>query len=184
VTPGYPNITGTLSVSGAISLAGNTVMKLNGAANDALAASSNITYGGSLLVTNLPGNTLAAGDTFTLFPAASYAGAFVSITLPPLGSGLLWQTNLSTTGSISVVTPSAPIPDINSVLKSGTNLVFSGTNGPANGTYYVLTSTNLTAPLIQWTILSTNTFSATGSFSVTNPIVAGGTPSFFVLEIP
>jgi hypothetical protein len=38
VTPGYSNATGTLTASGAISLAGSTTMKLNGAANDQLAS--------------------------------------------------------------------------------------------------------------------------------------------------
>jgi autotransporter-associated beta strand protein len=184
VTPGYTNATGTLTVSGAVSLAGSTFIKLNGAANDELAASSNMSYGGSLIVTNLPGNTLVAGDTFTLFQAASYSNSFASIILPALSAGLVWQTNLSTSGSISVVTPAPAIPDINSISKSGGNLIFSGTNGPLNGTYYVLTSTNLALPLTSWTRLSTNTFSATGTFSVTNPIVTGGPPSFFVVEVP
>jgi hypothetical protein len=132
----------------------------------------------------LPGNTLAAGQTFQLFNGASYSGSFASIQLPSLGAGLAWQTNLSASGSISVVStaPSTP-PDINSVLRSGGNLIFSGTNGPAGGTYYVLTSTNLALPLANWTILSTNAFDASGSFSVTNPIVTSGPPGFFLLEV-
>jgi autotransporter-associated beta strand protein len=185
VTPGSNSATGTLTVSGALVLQGATYMKLNGAANDELVASSSIlSYGGSLIVTNLPGNTLAAGDTFTLFNAASYANSFASITLPALGAGLVWQTNLSVNGTISVVSATSPTPVINSFLQSGGNLIFSGTNGSAGGTYYVLTSTNLTVPLASWTRLSTNTFGAAGTFSVTNPIVPGVPASFFILEIP
>ena len=75
------------------------------------------------------------------------------------------------------------MPGINSFLQSGGNLVFSGTNGPASGAYYVLTSTNLSLPLSNWTVLSTNSFDASGNFSVTNPILGGGPPGFFILEL-
>ena len=40
-----------------------------------------LNYGGKLIVTNL-GDTLQNGDTFTLFPAGSYAGGFTNIVLP------------------------------------------------------------------------------------------------------
>jgi hypothetical protein len=183
VTPGYTNATGTLTVSGAISLAGATTMKLDGAANDELVSTSSLlSYGGSLVVTNISGNALVAGQMFTLFQAASFANSFTNITLPALGANLFWQNDLSTKGSITVGTTLTP--DINSVLQSGGNLIFSGANGPANGIYYVLTSTNLALPLADWTRLSTNTFSASGGFSVTNPIAPGAPAGFFILEIP
>jgi len=183
VAPGSTNTTGTLTVSGAVTLGGATYMKLSGATNDQVNSLTNIVYGGTLIVTNI-GSALSAGSNFALFHGTSYSGSFTSITLPTLGSSLFWQTNLSVNGTISVVGPSSPIPNINSVSQSGSNLIFSGTNGPASGTYYVLTSTNLALPVSSWTRLSTNSFSASGTFSVTNPIVTSGPPGFFVVEVP
>ena len=55
--------------------------------------------------------------------------------------------------------------------------MFSGTNGVANGRYYVLTSTNLAAG---WVRLSTNAFDASGDFNVSLP--ASETQQFFKIE--
>ena len=64
-----------------------------------------LTYNGTLTVTNIGPNALAAGDTFTLFSAPSYVGNFTSITLPVLPIGLLWNTsNLSTNGTLVIST--------------------------------------------------------------------------------
>ncbi len=187
VAPGYTNAIGALAISGAVTLGGSTRIKLNGpGANDQLSSSTSLSYGGSLIVSNLPGNALAAGNTFILFPAPanSYINSFASIQLPALGANLAWQTNfLSVNGTISVVSTTPSTPNINNVLRSGGNLVFSGTNGPANGTFFVLTSTNIASPLSHWMVLSTNSFDASGNFRVTNAIVVGGSPVFFAMEV-
>jgi hypothetical protein len=82
-----------------------------------------------------------------------------------------------TNGFLSVVAaPSQPV--VNSVRVSSGNLIFSGTNGTASNSYSVLTTTNLTTPLTNWTSLVTNSFDGTGAFSVTNAI-SGGTPQRF-----
>ena len=64
-----------------------------------------LSYNGTLTVTNIGPNALAAGDTFTLFSAPSYVGSFVSVTLPALPIGLLWNTsNLYTNGTLVIST--------------------------------------------------------------------------------
>ncbi len=64
-----------------------------------------LAFGGSLVVTNLSGGSLAAGDTFTLFSASSYSGAFSSLNLPVLPVGMLWDAgNLATNGTLTIVT--------------------------------------------------------------------------------
>src|SRR6185295_18205386 len=55
------------------------------------------------IVTNLGPSALAPGDNFRLFNATSYAGAFTSITLPPLDFGLTWTNKLLVDGSIEVL---------------------------------------------------------------------------------
>ena len=109
--PGFTNI-GTLTISNALTLASgsatilgidrtvstNTYGKVRGL--------TSVTYGGTLTVTNL-GGTFADGDTFSLFPAGSYAGSFSSITLPPPPGALVWDTSkLAVNGSIKIVLPS------------------------------------------------------------------------------
>ena len=85
---------GTLTINNTLKLSGKTTMFINrsGLASSLLTGISTLTYGGTLNVTNL-GAALAQGDTFTLFSAATYAGAFASSNLPPLAAGLKWDTS-------------------------------------------------------------------------------------------
>lgn len=64
-----------------------------------------VTYGGVLNVLYGGSATdFAGGMTFNLFNAGSYSGSFDTVNLPDLsGTGLSWQDNLMTTGSITVV---------------------------------------------------------------------------------
>jgi hypothetical protein len=60
-----------------------------------------------------------------------------------------------------------PQPAITHISLSGTQLMLNGTNGLASANYCVLTSTNLSLPLLQWTSIATNTLGANGNFSFT-----------------
>ena len=52
----------------------------------------------------------------------------------------------------------------------GGNVVFTGTNGNAPGTYfYTLALTNPALPITNWSILSTNQFGSGGGFVFTYP---------------
>jgi len=81
---------------------------------------SPFTYGGALIVSNLNTTALATGDEFKLFDASGYVGSFQSISLPPLGPGLKWVTNLQANGSIGVFATPA--------VGAGFALSFDGTN--------------------------------------------------------
>jgi autotransporter-associated beta strand protein/YVTN family beta-propeller protein len=114
LAPGIGGV-GTLTVNGTLNLAGQAVLELNkvGTAlgNDALVGMSAVTYGGSLVLTNIGDirtGALSAGDTFVLFSAANYSGSFSNLALPPLSAALAWDTsNLGLNGSITVVDPTA-----------------------------------------------------------------------------
>jgi hypothetical protein len=67
---------------------------------------------------------------------------------------------------------------------TGNGLIMSGSNGTAGSTYYVLSSTNVAAPLSTWTRVSTNTFDANGNFSVTNRINSNVHRLFYTLQLP
>ena len=128
--------------------------------NDVVRVFGALTNGGTLIVTNISANALAAGDTFKLFNAASYASSFSSLILPPLNSGLLWDTNtVNTNGTVKVIAIAPPMFSSVTQLGNGTlRLNFSGTPG-AN--YEIRASTNLTlTPVTLWNLLGTGTFSA------------------------
>jgi autotransporter-associated beta strand protein len=179
------NSTGTIAVSNAVTLNGTTVIKLNGSGvNDEVQAGAGITYGGTLNLVNISGAPLAVGNSFQIFSATNYSGSFANITPTTPGAGLAWDTSQLSSGILNVVTAPPSQPVINSTMVSGGNLIFSGTNGVANGTYYVLTSTNLATPLPGWTALATNTFDAYGNFNLTNSINPNAPQQFYLLQIP
>ena len=103
----------------------------------------------------------------------------------PLGAGYAQDAlgNPRTTWSRGAYEYSQPVPIINAVLPSGTNLIISGTNGSPNGHYLVLASTNLLLPRTNWTRLSTNSFNGSGNFIFTNPITPNKPGLFYLLQL-
>jgi hypothetical protein len=150
--------------------------------NDAAKVFGALTNGGSLVISNAGTATLAAGDSFKLFTAASYTGAFATVTLPSLMPGLAWKTNsLNSAGQLSVI---SILPSFTNTLIIGTNLVLRGAGGLPNGKYYVLASTNLALPLTSWNRIATNAYDAAGNFSCTNFNAFGGSNIFYALQLP
>jgi autotransporter-associated beta strand protein len=160
---GGPSI-GTMTIGNTLTLnAGSTnylrISKTGGRlTNDRVSGvGGNLTFAGSLTITNATsdGTPLAAGDSFTLFPGTGgYAGNFAATNLPVPGNGLAWNWDPAT-AVLSVVTgPTLTAP----VLSGERPLTFSG---PSNQTYEVLSTTNLTLPLADWTVLTNGTFGAT-----------------------
>ncbi len=173
----------TINNSLALTFGSTNIMELNKqlGTNDSIVGLSSVTYGGTLIVVNLAG-TLAANDTFKLFDAASYAGAFDAIILPPLTGLLSWNTNnLAIDGTISV---SSGLPQITSMSLSGSTLSFGGRGGQALHDYHVLASTNVLAPFSAWTPIITNQFDGSGNFSFTDTIVSGRPQRFYAIRVP
>jgi autotransporter-associated beta strand protein len=118
----------TLSVSNDVTLqsGSTTILEISAPAlaNDQLVASGTLTYGGTLVVTNISG-TLTAGDTFQLFQAGTIYGAFTSNSLPPLDGGLAWSNSIAVNGSITVVSTVSTVSTNILCNVSGTNLALS-----------------------------------------------------------
>jgi hypothetical protein len=152
--------------------------------NDTVQASGAIHFSGKLNLANVSGAPLAAGNTFSIFSASSYSGSFTDDIFPTTpGSGLAWDTTqLLSSGTISVVA-AAGQPVLSGPFVSGTNFIFSGSNGPANQNFVVLTSTNLAAPLANWTPVLTNSFDNNGNFNVTNGINPAAGRGFYLLQV-
>lgn len=195
-----PRVDATLTLSstqklkgdGAFNIGGNLVnngtieLKVNksGATltGDSIQGVNQLTYGGTLNLI-LSGDALAAGDSVKLFTATSYSSAFSSIVPAAPGSGLAWDTGtLATDGTLRVV--AAAMPVVATTFLSGTDVVFNGTGGTSGGTYFVLSSTNVVAPVATWTRIQTNQFDASGNFSVTNAILPNVPQNFFLLQVP
>src|ERR1041385_1677066 len=91
LAPGGNGI-GALTINNSLTLSGSVLMEVsktgNNPANDQVAGIGSLTFGGALMVTNVGGGTLAAGDSVTLFSARAYTASFSSMTLPALGAGL------------------------------------------------------------------------------------------------
>jgi len=187
---------GTLSPGGSLSTLtfGNTLTLAAGstsifeiskspATNDVANISGALTCGGTLIATNISGQAPAVGDSFKLFNAASYGGAFTSVQLPPLPAGLVWNTSaLNTGGTLSVV--ATPHPVVNSVRLSSGGLAFNGGSGAGYANFYLLGATNLATPASNWLRLFTNQFDAAGNFNFTNPLNPDGPQNFYRLQIP
>jgi len=188
------NAVGVLTVAGDVSLGGTTTMEIdkNLGTNDMLVSTnvtpSTITYGGTLNVSVVAGS-VALNDSFQLFSATNYAGSFSAITPAFPGSGLAWNTNnLNVNGTLSVVVgPSGPTTNatITSVTLSGTNILIHGTNNNVpntGGHYVVLTSTDVSTPLSNWTPVVTNSFNPDGTFDYASPIVPGTARQFIDIK--
>lgn len=189
LSPG--NSIGTLTVNNTVSLqAGSTVLleisKLP-LTNDQLATSDTLSYSGTLVVTNVGGGTLTAGDEFTLFDAPNYAGAFSAIELPTLGNGFAWNTaDLPISGTIHVESIEPPVIDSITIAHEGTNLFMqlSGSGGTPGSGFLVVGTTNLFVPPEQWSVVDSNSFNTGGLFSITNMLDRGLDNQFFRVVVP
>lgn len=94
----------------------------------------------------------------------------------------------NTLGSFTLAHYGSPFP--NSVLTvttsatSGANFVVSGSGGIPNGTYRVLSSTNLALPLGNWCCVQTNNFDTNGGFRFTNSICQTTAGCYFSIQVP
>ena len=115
---------GMLLLSGALGLSGTVQLELNKGtvpSNDVIRAFGALIYGGALVVSNLSAVPLVVGDKFRCFYAGSYNGAFASLTLPPLGAGLGWDTSrLTVDGSFLVAV--APILAVTTPIATSINI--------------------------------------------------------------
>jgi len=152
-----------LAISNRITLAGNLLVSVNSTNTSSRLGASNLALGGTLTISNT-GPALAAGNSFALFAASTYSGAFTGISPAAPAAGLAWDTSkLAVNGTLAV----GRLPDI-SVTPPATNFSY--------GNSAVLTANATgTGPLAyQWYDNYTNAI-AWGTNAVlilTNPVVA------------
>ena len=174
-----------LTISNTLTLnAGSTnFFELNKAANtnDSVRGLTGVTYGGTLALTNVSG-ALTNSSAFKLFYAASFSGAFTTLSPTQPAAGLRWNTNtMATDGTLRII--SAPVPRITTASLLGNNLIMVATNGTPGFAVYLQASTNLALPAA-WLRVATNSFDPTGGVAWTNLINKSFTASFFRIEAP
>jgi autotransporter-associated beta strand protein len=155
---------------------------LGGGTNDLIQGLASVTYGGTL---SLNITTIETNSIFKLFSAAVYSGAFDTITpaTPPTAvPGLVWDTHFLTMDGTLRIT--RPRPGFGSITQSGTDLIFTGTNGMPFAEYHVLASTDVALPVNSWTSIYTNTFAFDGTFNFTNAIDPNVPKEFIILQAP
>jgi Immunoglobulin I-set domain/Beta-propeller repeat len=78
-------------------------------------------------------------------------------------------------------------PNFTSITAASNNnigsFILSGVGGTNDGTYFVLTSTNLMTPLAQWTPIATNQFGSQGQFIFTNTAPTNTPQLFYLLQM-
>jgi hypothetical protein len=171
-------------VNNSVTLGGTTAMEISKdggvIASDLLAVSGNVAFGGTLTVVLTGTNALAFNDTFNLFDWGARSGSFVATSLP---AGYLWDTSqLNVNGTVRVI--GVRPPKVNPPTVAGGNLVLTGVGGPAGSSYTWLTSTNVAAPLANWTTNTSGVFDGSGGFSNAFPINASERVRLFRLKTP
>jgi hypothetical protein len=105
------------------------------------------------------------------FTANSSSGQTLSLNAASTGANPSPQINLFQVRDIT--------PVITSIGVSGTTLTMTATNGPANGSYVLLQSTNVAAPVAQWTPVLTNSFDGNGNLTLSTNVISPGNPRKF-----
>ncbi|HWC58896.1 MAG TPA: hypothetical protein VHC44_04310, partial [Verrucomicrobiae bacterium] len=187
LSPGANGI-GTLTFSNSLSLTSGAqgctnIFEISKSplTNDVAKVFGALTNGGTLIVTNIGSTALTNGDSFRLFDAGSYNGAFDSVFLPALSPGLVWNTNsLNTGGTVSVIELTSPT--ISGIQYGGSDLTISGSGGVSGWPYVVLGATNVAS---SWMPVATNYFDAGGNFSITltNALDPNQPQSFYKLQV-
>jgi autotransporter-associated beta strand protein len=183
---------GKLTMSSNLSLYASALMEVarNGAVltNDQAAGIVTCTYGGELIVTNVGASALQAGDSFQLFAAGSYGGAFTNIVYP---AGYNWTNTLATDGRVTVLSVIAPPPsDPPNFPPGGITRLPGGTillvgTGAVSTPYSIWATTNITLRPITntWTLL-TNGVVTSSPFTNTDPAAASFPRRFYLFSTP
>lgn len=186
LSPGGNSI-GTLTINNTLTNFGMILIRLDksGGAltNDSITGVTTFALGGTLQLA-ASGDQITAGDSFNLFSAASRQFFFTNIIPVTPGTNLVWNTNnLATNGTLAVSLGNMK-PQIGRIFLTETNLVWSGGGGAAGYGYSILSSTDLTLPLANWSLAGTGVFNGDGNFAATNNLSPEAPQQFYELRTP
>ena len=152
--------------------------------NATVTVAGNLTLNSTLNITN--GGSFGSGS-YTLF---AYSGTLTGTPIlgaQPPGYNCSLITNTANQVNLQVSSTTVGVPptfgDVG-VVAGGGSLVISGSGGAPNGTYYVLTSTNIAVPASQWACVATNQFDGASRFIFTNTPGTNFPQGFYLLQLP
>ncbi|MEJ0088969.1 MAG: hypothetical protein WDM80_04340 [Limisphaerales bacterium] len=150
------------------------------------------------LIYGIPVNNLGSPNSFIIAPQSPTnsvlltrlstrdLGGLPPIQMPPLDSNLADVQDISLVSDWIASLPLLGTPNVpvfNSIQITGTNLLFSGTNGWPGQNYRVLISTNLALPFTQWKSIQTNPFGPAGNFNLTNSLNPTVPQLYYLLQL-
>ena len=172
------NGAGTLTITNDLGLNNASILQFQlGATSSKVAVTGDLTLGGIL---NISAATGFGPGSYTLF---TYGGTLSvgTITLGTVPAGYGYTIDTSVQGAVNLI---VTLPQFGNIKATSNGMVISGSGGPANANYYLLSSTNLGLPLANWIRLATNQFDANGGFIFTNAFTTNTPQKFFRLQIP
>jgi hypothetical protein len=95
-----------------------------------------------------------------------------------------WGSLASSNAILTVIVSSPSFGNIHAESGVSGSFILSGAGGVSNGTYYVLTSSNLLLPPTNWTYIATNQFDSEGDFIFTNTAQTNAPQLFYLLQLP
>jgi autotransporter-associated beta strand protein len=132
-------------------------VNLTAKTNDAVVGLDTVTYGGTLLITNVGAQAITNGSAFRLFSATNYVAGPLAIQPAIPGTGLVWDTStMAIDGTLRVASaPSAPVIGSYGTTSDGNFAVT--VNGVSGQQYSLFAGTNVAAPLNTWTLIQSGT---------------------------
>lgn len=156
-----------------------------GDATSSVISAGTLSMSGSVMVdiTNAPADS---NDNVLLsYTGRTGSGSFVAGNVP---AGAYIYDNVVNHTVVLTYTPPAPSFSNVAIVTSGgalSGISFSAVNGPANGSYHILSSTNVDLkPLSAWTVAQSGSFDGSGNLSVTVPASPSIGQTFYVLTTP
>lgn len=169
---------GTLTITNDLDLNnGDTLAFQRGTVGSPVTFTGDLTLGGTLNLTAIASFGLGT------YPLFTYGGALSvgTVTMGTAPAGYNYTVDASVAGLVQVIVTA---PRFGLLQARANGLVFSGSGGTPNASYYVLTTTNLALPLRNWTPLLTKQFDASGNFTVTNALAPCSRQQFYRLVVP
>jgi autotransporter-associated beta strand protein len=168
---------GTLTITNDLGLNNASILQFQlGTFSDQVSVTGDLTLGGTL---NISATAGFGPGTYTLF---NYGGALSvgSLTIGTVPAGYTYKVDTSNQGAVNLIVSS---PQFGGISANAGGVVLSGSGGAANGTYYLLASTNVALPLANWTRVATNQFDASGNFLFTNSFGTNTSQNFYRLQL-
>jgi pectate lyase len=170
---------------------------------------NNLGYRGNTEVSNLGPTNDTSFNYFTL-PVTVSSNDFLSLdesllTLPRKADGslpyiaftqLVGSSDLLDAGTNAGFAFAGDAPDLGAfeyglepsptlaLIRTGADLVFTSSGGPAGGTNYLVATTDPSLPMPLWVCVATNTFDPAGGYAMTNAVPNGEAQQFYRLMLP